>query len=148
MRFRFFIIFCLIVLCATLVSCKVGIPTVSDISDARLITGEKGKTGVEVDIKVNNPNSFAIMVKKLKIELYSGETLMGKAKGNKKLKIMPLSDQYYTVTLDAKMEPLNPLEIALNGLNGNGNFRLKGFGVARVGIFCKRFEFDETERLK
>jgi|GEM_PF-3275650 len=141
----------LIITCAVLASCNVTAPTVSDLKDPRLVAGRKGELGVEAQIKINNPNKHVIRVKKLKLDVFMDDELVGTAKSGKKIRIKPFSDEYYTISLETDMKELGTT--GMNMLKGyltgsGGNFRLKGYGVAGVGIFSRRFEIDHMEKMR
>lgn len=146
-----YFIFILLLFAIVLSSCKIGVPTVSDVRNVQFVTGKKGELGIEGEIKVNNPNSFGISIKGLKMDVFMNNQPMGRATGGKKIRIKALSDDYHKLYLKTDSKQLTNLGVNVLGLftGQMSDLKIKGGGKGCVFCFlCKKFEIEHQERIR
>lgn len=132
-------------------SCKIGVPIVTDVNNFQFVTGKKGELGFQADIKVNNPNSFGITIKKLKFDVFMDGVPMGTATGGKKIRIKGLTNDYHTVYLKSDGKQMAGMGMNIFGmLTGKmSDIRIQGGGKGCVFCFvCKKFEAEHQERVR
>tara|TARA_Y100000589_G_scaffold132495_1_gene126403 strand:+ start:70562 stop:71038 length:477 start_codon:yes stop_codon:yes gene_type:complete len=104
---------------------------------------------VGVDVKIKNPNSFAIKVKKIELDVYVKKDLLATTHLDKTIKIKPKSTQTYHFVISDKNGSLNKKlipKLMLNGLTG-GKFPIKydGYVKGKVFIFSKKIPVSGKE---
>jgi LEA14-like dessication related protein len=104
---------------------------------------------IGVDVKINNPNKFAIKVKKIELEVYVKNDLLATTHLDKSIKLKPNSTQTYHFTISDKNGSLNKKiipKLLLNGLAG-GNFpiKYKGYVKGSFFLFSKKIPIEGKE---
>lgn len=101
----------------------------------------------EVKVKIKNPNSVGFNVYRSSCDVYYGETYLGKAKLNKKVRIAPNSDVEHTFKLSGKFKDIS--FASLTGLlaGKSQNLELKGYIKAGKFFYKKKFPVDRKQKI-
>ena len=104
---------------------------------------------IGMDVKINNPNAFAIKVKAIDLDVYVKNDFLATTKLKKTVKIKPKSTQTYHFVISDKNGSLNKKiipKLMLNGLTG-GKFpvRYKGYVKGKVFLFSKKVPIEGKE---
>jgi LEA14-like dessication related protein len=123
--------------------CKVKAPMLTEVKSVNFKNTESGKVGLVLDLKIKNPNAFALKVKNLNFEVYLNDKVLGKAYSDKKIKINKNSDGYHSIYLETDIDQLKGLMGSLGSLfSQKTEFGLKGKVKCSAGIIPKRFKVD------
>lgn len=127
----------------TLNACKIKAPVVSDFKTTEFRKNESGKTGIELQVHIKNPNAFALRIRRLNFEVYVNDKVLGTAYSNKKIKIARKSDGTHTVFLETDMNQMKSMMTSLGTLfSQKTEFGLRGNVKCSAGIIPKRFKVD------
>ncbi len=111
---------------------------------------QKDKVYMLFDVKIHNPNGYAINVKTSQLDLTMNGNYMGTCEIDGRLKIKPKRTEVYTVPVVCTTQ--NTLSAglfaAIQLFSGKKTeFNIKGKIKARTSVFNRRFDVDITESL-
>lgn len=136
------------VFCLHLLSCKISMPSVGDIRGVRFVQSPAGDVGLEAEIEIKNPNKFGFSLKKPQAQVELNNKPLGEVKGSKKIRVKKNSKDFHKVTFYAKTSAWQTVLTDLSTLlMGSANIRIHGSAKACVFIFCKKFSYDQSERI-
>ncbi len=122
--------------------------SVGDIRGVQFVQSPGGKMGLEAEIQIKNPNNFGFSLKKPKASVELNNKPLGEVVGSKKIRVKKNSVDFHKVAFYAQTSAWQTVLIDLPALLvGSGNIRICGSAKACVFIFCKKFSFDQTERI-
>ncbi|MCX7743242.1 MAG: LEA type 2 family protein [Flavobacteriales bacterium] len=129
-------------------SCKFAMPSVGGLRGVQFVQSPSGDIGIEAEIQIKNPNSFGFSIKRPLVQVELNKKLLGEAKGSKKIRIKRYSDDFHKLAFYAKTSAWQTILQDLPSLlTGSGNIRVYGSAKACVFLFCKKFSFDQSERI-
>lgn len=129
-------------------SCKFSMPTVGGLKGVQFVQSPAGEIGLEAEIQIKNPNNFGFCLKKPVVQVELNKKSLGEAKGSKKIRIKKRSEDFHKVAFYAKSSAWQTiLQDFPSILTGSGNIRIHGSAQACVFLFCKKFSFDQSERI-
>ena len=144
-RYVYIILFGALVFCQ---SCKIAAPLVTDVKSFNFKNTETGKTGVEVEFKIKNPNGFALKIKRFDFEVTVNNKVLGKAYASKKIKIARQSEMYYPILLESDISEVSTL---LSGfgtlLQGKTEVMMKGSVKCGAGFLSKKFKVEAKAKI-
>lgn len=129
-------------------SCKFSMPSVGGLKGMQFVQSPAGDIGLEAEIQIKNPNNFGFSLKKPVVQVELNKKPLGEAKGSKKIHIKKHSEDFHKVAFYAKSSSWQTiLQDFSSLLTGSGNIRVYGSAKACVFLFCKKFSFDQSERI-
>ncbi len=140
-------IFLVIVLLASLASCKVSAPDFRGTEGFKMDKVEGREVYATVTAKVHNPNWFAIKLKKSSVDVYMEEQYLGKIYLEKKLKLKAKKESDLTVPLHAHLEDGAMISLVRFSLKDNVNVRVDGKIKAGVWFLSKKIKVNETHEI-
>jgi LEA14-like dessication related protein len=137
------LVYSAMVVLMALSACKIKAPVVSDFKTTDVKKNESGKTGIELQVHIKNPNAFALRIKRLNFEVYMNDKVLGTAYSNKKIKIARKSDGTHTVFLETDINQMKTIMTSLGAFfTQKSEFGLRGNVKCSAGIIPKRFKVD------
>lgn len=128
--------------------CKLSEPTFDAIQDLRMISGPKGELGMEIAMKITNPNNFGFVLKKIQAEILANNAVIGKVWAKKRVSVKKQSSDFHTITLLTNGKKLTTDITQLTSLfSGNPSFQVKGSVIAQACLWRKRFSFDQNTKM-
>lgn len=98
-------------------------------------------------VKVNNPNWFAIKIKKSAVDVYVEDQLMGQVQLEKKVKMKARHESTLTMPLKVILEDGAMITMMRYASKENVNIRIKGKVKGGVWFFSKKIEIDEKRQI-
>lgn len=104
---------------------------------------------IQVDVLVNNPNTFNIKVKKSTLDIYLNDKYVGKTTLDDKIVLKKQTEDVYAVVLNTDAKSILKAAMGSIGglLKGTANIRLKGKVKGSVYGISKSVEVDMTEQV-
>lgn len=118
------------------------------IDGVKLEKLEKKSLDLTLGVKVSNPNGFTIKVKSCDLEVYAEDVLIGRAKIDKKIKLLKKKEDTYNVPVHIDLEDGVLLKFIKFALKDKVKFRLKGFVKGSVLGISKKMDVDETKEIE
>lgn len=107
-----------------------------------------GKTiDLDVDIKINNPNTYAVKIKPSTVDVLINDAKVGVVHLTDKIKLVKKTEGIYTAQLGVELEKINLIGLATNALFGKTTICFKGKVKAGVAGFYKKFDLNEKRDL-
>ena len=129
-------------------SCRFSMPSVGELRGVKFVQSSGGEIGLEAEIRIKNPNKFGFSLKKPKVQVDLNNWSLGEARGSRKIRVKKNSDDFHKVAFYAQTAAWQTGLMDLPSLLlGTGNIRIHGSAKACVFIFCKKFSFDQSERI-
>jgi LEA14-like dessication related protein len=117
-------------------------PTLGEVSNFKMDSFSDNVVKCNFEIKVDNPNTFNIKLKRSTIDVLVDDVLYGKINLDKKIKFRKKSDKIYTVPLILKLEKGAMIKLMGLMLKSKVNLRLKGRVKGSVYGITKRKDID------
>lgn len=138
----------ILLLLFTLSSCiqfeQVKFLGISNVSNVK----KDGKAiDLDLDFRMDNPNTYAIKVKPSRLDVYLNDSKMGIIHLNEKVKLKKKSEGIYTAKLTLELDGFNVLALAKSALTGKVELNFKGKIKAGNGLITKSFDVDEKKSL-
>jgi len=143
-RFNFFIG---LLLLSVVTSCAVEAPEFTAGDGFKIEKMEDRQILFSAGIKVDNPNWFAIKLKRSSLDVYMDDQLLGKLQLEKKVKMKAKKESEITLPLRASLEEGAMMMIFRNATKENVTIRFKGKVKGGVWIFSKKIAVDETRQV-
>lgn len=122
------------------VSCKVGVPTPTEIQWGGMGRSRTGNPTLELKVGIRNPNSVGLKVVRLESDVLLNGSVVGRIQTPEKMRIRANATEVYPISVAAQLQGI-PGGMA-GFLTGNLQFQIKGTGKVRyLGIFGKKFDF-------
>lgn len=118
------------------------------IDGVKLEKLEKKSLDLTLGVKVSNPNGFTIKVKSCDLEVYAEDVLIGRAKIDKKIKLLKKKEDTYNVPVHIDLEDGVLLKFIKFALKDKVKVRLKGFVKGSVLGISKKMDVDETKEIE
>lgn len=118
------------------------------IDGVKLEKLEKKSLDLTLGVKVSNPNGFTIKVKSSDFEVYADDILIGKAKVDKKIKLIKKKEDTYTVPVHIDLEDGVLLKFIKFALKDKVKVHLKGYVKGSVLGISKKISVDETKEIE
>ncbi len=123
-------------------------PSVGGLRGVQFVQSPSGDIGLEAELQIKNPNNFGFSIKKPVVHVELNKKPLGEAKGSKKIRIKKRSEDFHKVVFYAKSSAWQNIFHDLPSLlTGSGNIRVYGSAKTCVFLFCKKFSFDQSERI-
>lgn len=117
---------------------------VSNISNV----GKKdNKINVDVDFKIDNPNTYTIKIKPSKLDVFLNDKKIGIVHLDEKVKLVKKKEGVYTTKLVVELENINLMNLITNALFGKTSLSFRGQVKAGTSFLTKKFHVDETRDL-
>lgn len=118
------------------------------IDSVKLEKIEKKSLDLTLGVKVSNPNGFTIKVKSSDFEVYADDILLGRAKVDKKIKLIKKKEDTYAVPIHIDLEDGVLLKFIKFALKDKVKVRIKGFVKGSVLGISKKIAVDETNEIE
>ena len=100
-----------------------------------------------LDVKIDNPNKYALVVKPSTLDVYIEDNLIGHTTLDQKIKFIKKTEKVYTVPLHVDLEDGALLKILKYGLKDKLSLHIVGKVKGSVYGFSKRVKVDETKQI-
>ena len=100
-----------------------------------------------LDVKIDNPNKFSLVVKPSTLDVYIEDNLIGHTTLDQKIKFIKKTEKVYTVPLHVDLEDGALLKIIRFGLKNQLMIHVTGKIKGAVYGFTKRIDVDETKQI-
>lgn len=118
-----------------------GISNVSNIK-------KDGKTiDLDLDFRMDNPNTYAIKVKPSQLDVYLNDSRIGIIYLNEKVKLKKKAEDIYTAKLTVELDGFNVLSLAKSVLTSKVELNFRGKIKAGNGLITKSFDVNEKKAL-
>lgn len=103
----------------------------------------------QADIKVNNPSHHKITVKEINAKLLVNDIYLGRLQNDEVIHIMPLSDDYITVSFRLRIANVLSGLSTIARLYNQKNLKVEvnGYVIARTALYRKKINISETTRI-
>lgn len=135
----------LVLVTSILFSSCVEEPEFKGLSNFRLDTYNNNVLKFNVDLKVNNPNKFGIKIKKSYLDVYVGDTYIGKGKLIKAIKMKRKRESNLTIPVELKLEKGAMFQLMRIATSKKATVRVEGIVRGSAMGIPKRVKVNKTK---
>jgi LEA14-like dessication related protein len=108
---------------------------------------EDKKLTLNVGVKIDNPNSYAITIKPSTVDVLVDDQLLGKAFLTQKIKLLKKTESTYSFPIQIDLEEGATFKLFKYALRKNVSVRIKGKVKGSVLGISKKMEVDEVKEI-
>jgi len=117
------------------------------ISNVSSVKKDGKAIDLDLDLRVDNPNTYNIKVKPSQLDVYLNDSRMGIIHLNERVKLKKKAEDIYTAKLTVELDGFNVLALAKSALTGKVELNFKGKIKAGNGLITKSFDINEKKEL-
>lgn len=137
----------LLLITAVLFSSCIEEPEFKGFSNFKLDTYDNNVLLFNVDLLVNNPNKFGIKVKKSFLDVYLGESYIGKGKLTKAMKVKRKRESNLTIPVELKLEKGAMFKLMRLATAKKATVRVEGVVRGSAMGIPKRVKVNKTKEI-
>lgn len=137
----------LLLITAVLFSSCIEEPEFKGFSNFKLDTYDNNVLLFNVDLLVNNPNKFGIKVKKSFLDVYLGESYIGKGKLTKAIKVKRKRESNLTIPVELKLEKGAMFKLMRLATAKKATLRVEGVVRGSAMGIPKRVKVNKTKEI-
>jgi LEA14-like dessication related protein len=137
----------LLLITAVLFSSCIEEPEFKGFSNFKLDTYDNNVLLFNVDLLVNNPNKFGIKVKKSFLDVFLGESYIGKGKLTKAIKVKRKRESNLTIPVELKLEKGAMFKLMRLATAKKATLRVEGIVRGSAMGIPKRVKVNKTKEI-
>lgn len=137
----------LLLITAVLFSSCIEEPEFKGFSNFKLDTYDNNVLLFNVDLLVNNPNKFGIKVKKSFLDVYIGDSYVGKGKLTKAIKVKRKRESNLTIPVELKLEKGAMFKLMRLATAKKATLRVEGVVRGSAMGIPKRVKVNKTKEI-
>lgn len=122
-------------------------PEFNGIEDVKIAKLENHKFGIQLGIKVLNPNFFSIKIKPSTVDIFVEDQLIGKAFLDDKIKLIRKKEDIYFAKIRVDLEDGSMMKFFKFTLQDKVQLRIKGVVKGSVYGISKKIAIDKTSMI-
>lgn len=122
-------------------------PEFNGIEDIKIAKLENHKLGIQLGIKVLNPNFFSIKIKPSTVDIFVEDQLIGKAFLDDKIKLIRKKEDIYFAKIRVDLEDGSMMKFFKFALQDKVQLRVKGAVKGSVYGISKKITIDKTSMI-
>lgn len=124
--------------------------TIDNIENVKFRSLEDNVVKLDIYAKINNPNKKDIHISDININVRSDNTDLGKIQKIDKIVLAKNTSDVYRFQIESEIDDLIGGAMKIIKLSKSKNIELhfEGYIIARAGVYRKKIEIDQTERLR